>query len=108
MGLVRDFNYRSGYEAAEACNHPIQASAGEILLASMVQLPQQLQGLDARLVNHVHDEIILSVAAGDEMAAATALEQAMVNGFLAIFPNGEALLPGLVEVKTGANWAETK
>ena len=108
LGLVRDFDYRCGYEAAEACNHPIQGSAGEILLASMVQLPDQLKGLDAMLVNHVHDEIILSVADNDKEAAAVALEQAMIQGFLDVFPNGEALLPGLVEVKTGANWAETK
>ena len=67
-----------------------------------------LRGIDARLYNHVHDEIILSVAEGDQEQAAQALERAMIAGFLEIFPEGGDLVNGLVEVKTGANWAQTK
>jgi DNA polymerase-1 len=108
LNLKRDFRIRRGYLEAEACNHPIQGSAGEILLASLAQLPNRLCGLDARLYNHIHDEIILSVAEGDGHKAAQALEAAMVAGFLEIFPEGVALVNGLVEVKTGNNWAEVK
>jgi DNA polymerase I-like protein with 3'-5' exonuclease and polymerase domains len=108
MNLPRDFRIRRGYLEAEACNHPIQGSAGEILLASLARLPEYLAGLDARLYNHVHDEILLSVAESDRCEAAQALEGAMVAGFLDIFPEGAALVDGLVEVKTGANWAEVK
>lgn len=108
LNLQRDFRIRAGYLEAEACNHPIQGSAGEILLAALAQLPQHLGGMDARLYNHVHDEIILSVTAGDCDKAARGLAAAMVAGFLEIFPEGEALVNGLVDVKIGANWAQTK
>ncbi len=108
LNLIRDFRIRRGYLEAEACNHPIQGSAGEILLASIARLPEYLSGLDARLYNHVHDEIILSVAEGDSGKAAQALEGAMIAGFLDIFPEGAALVNGLVEVKSGNNWAEVK
>jgi DNA polymerase I-like protein with 3'-5' exonuclease and polymerase domains len=108
LNLIRDFRIRRGYLEAEACNHPIQGSAGEVLLASLAQLPSHLSGLDARLYNHVHDEIILSVAESDTSGAARALEAAMVAGFMDIFPEGAALVNGLVEVKRGANWAEVK
>ena len=60
------------------------------------------------MVNHVHNELILSVAADDAPAAALALERAMINGFMQIFPNGKPLLPGLVEVKAGPSWADCK
>ena len=108
MNLARDFRIRRGYLEAEACNHPIQGSAGEILLASLARLPEELSGIDARLYKHVHDEIILSVGETDQAKAGRALEAAMVTGFLDIFPEGEALLTGLVEVKAGHTWAETK
>lgn len=108
MGLARDFNLRRGYLEAEACNHPIQGSAGEILLASLAKLPVNTVGIDARLYNHVHDEIILSVAARDRDAAAQALEKTMTEAFLEVFPEGAPLLRDLVEVKTGRDWGEVK
>ncbi len=106
MNLPRDFLIRRGYLEAEACNHPIQGSAGEILLASLARLPEYLTGLDARLYNHIHDEIILGAADGDKDNVALALKSAMVAGFLDIFPEGERMLLGLVEVKTGDSWAD--
>lgn len=86
LGLVRDFNIREGYLAAEACNHPIQASAGEVLMASIARLPDELKGVDARVYNHIHDEIVLDVAEHDAKKAKGALREAMVKGFLEIFP----------------------
>ncbi len=108
MNLKRDFRERRGYLEAEACNHPIQGSAGEILLSALGKLTVHLDGLDARLYNHIHDEIILSVAAVDEVPAMQALAVAMADGFLTIFPEGEGLLEGLVEVKAGHSWADVK
>ena len=70
---AEDWKPWAGYLEAEACNHPIQGSAGEILLASLARLPGALSGMDARLYNHVHDEIVLSVAGGDADRAARAL-----------------------------------
>lgn len=74
----------------------------------MAQPFPQLRGQDAMLVNHVHNELILIVAVDDAPAAALPLERAMIHGFMQIFPNGEPLLPGLMEVKTGHSWADCK
>jgi DNA polymerase I-like protein with 3'-5' exonuclease and polymerase domains len=90
-----------------AClNYPIQGSAADVLYAALGRLPELLEGLDARIVNCVHDEIILEVAEPDVPAAKEALEQAMVQGFLALFP--EAPTNGLVTASAGRNWAELK
>ena len=105
-GLVRDFTTSSGYLEAEACNHPIQGSAGEILLAALKHLDTKSTG--AQLYNHVHDEILLDVQADNAEQAAAELERAMVTGFLEIFPEGGGLTNGLVDVKQGRTWAEVK
>jgi DNA polymerase-1 len=108
LGLRRDFKQKKGYLEAEACNHPIQGGAAEVLLCAIAQLPLCLSGLDWQLVNHVHDELVLSVAERDKAEAAAGLQQAMEQGFLEVFPAGAAQVQGLVEVKAGQSWAECK
>jgi DNA polymerase I-like protein with 3'-5' exonuclease and polymerase domains len=71
-------------------------------------LEDALAGLDARLVNVVHDELVLEVAEGDATAVKAAVERAMVEGFLAVFPDGAGVTAGLVEAKAGPNWAAAK
>ncbi|MDB4522242.1 DNA polymerase [Gammaproteobacteria bacterium] len=99
-GLVRDFHVQGGgYINGEAVNMPVQATAAEVLLASLNRLMRPLYGT-------VHDEVTIFVPEEDAEAAAHELEAAMVEGFMQIFSNGEKLLKGLVEVKTGGNWSE--
>jgi DNA polymerase-1 len=106
-GLVRDFTREpTGWRATEALNTPIQGSAAEVLLAALGRLPQALAGLDAQLVNAVHDELVLEVAEANAPAAAEALTGAMVGGFLDVFPEGPAV--GLVEAHIGRTWALAK
>ncbi len=62
--------------------------------------------LDAKLVNIVHDELVLEVAEADVEAAKAVVEKAMVEGMLSIFP--EATTRDLVEANDGLNWAESK
>jgi DNA polymerase I-like protein with 3'-5' exonuclease and polymerase domains len=56
----------------------------------------------------VHDELVLEVAEGDATAVKAAVEQAMAEGFLAVFPDGAGVTTGLVEAKAGPNWAAAK
>jgi DNA polymerase I-like protein with 3'-5' exonuclease and polymerase domains len=56
----------------------------------------------------VHDELVLEVADADATAVKAAVEQAMVEGFLAVFPEGAGVTAGLVEAKAGLNWAVAK
>ena len=106
LGLVRDFDKQGeGYLKGEAQNIPVQGSAAEVLMCALTRLPQALQGLDAQLYHNVHDELVVQVAPDDAEPASQALQQAMTAGFLDVFPEGEALINGLVDVQTGSSWA---
>ena len=107
LGLIRDFDVQGeGYLKAEACNIPIQGSAAEVLLSAITRLPAALKGIDARLAHNVHDEILLDVTPGDADKAQAALKQAMVEGFLDVFPEGESISADLVDAKVGNNWSQ--
>jgi DNA polymerase-1 len=106
-GRVRDFRReKRGYRYTEALNTPIQGGAAEVLLATLGRLPGLLAGLDARLVNVVHDEIVLEVSEHDASEAKARLEEAMRGGMLEIFP--DATTTGLVEANIAANWGDAK
>ena len=106
-GRIRDFTKEpNGYQYTEALNTPIQGGAAEVMMATLACLERQLEGIDAKLVNVVHDEIVLEVAEQDTEGAKEAVEKAMVEGMLAMFPS--ASTEGLVETKSGENWAEAK
>ena len=106
-GRVRDFKMeKNGYRYTEALNTPIQGGAAEVLMAALEVLQKHLKGIDAKLVNTVHDEIVLEVALEHSHKAVVALEAAMTEGMLTIFP--KASTNNLVDVNTGPSWAEAK
>ena len=106
-GRVRTFKRKPGKSYYTAfLNTPIQGGAAEVLLAALAALDRRLKTLDAKLVNVVHDELVLEVAADQAPAAKTAVEEAMVEGMLSVFPR--ANFNGLVEAHSGCNWAEAK
>jgi DNA polymerase-1 len=107
LGLVRDFDVQAaGYLRGEAQNIPVQGSAAEVMICTLSRLPDALKQIDAHLSHHIHDELLIDVAEGDADKAEAILVNTMKEGFLDVFPEGEALLAGLVEVKTGKNWSE--
>ncbi len=89
-------------------NYPVQGSAGEVMLAAIIELDREIaaSGLDIKMVNIIHDEIVLEVAATDAEQAKDLLERAMINGMLRVFP--EAHTTGLVEAGVGDTWGEAK
>jgi DNA polymerase I len=89
-------------------NAPIQAGAAEVMIAALIEMDRAIirENLDARIVNMVHDEIVLEVAENQAEKARSVLEQAMVSGMLKIFP--QATTNGLVDASIGDNWGETK
>ena len=106
-GRVRDFRKeKKGYRYTKALNTPIQGGAAEVLMAALAVLQNHLKDIDAKLVNTIHDEIVLEVASEHSDKAAIALEAAMTEGMLTIFPT--ACVKNLVDVNTGPNWAEAK
>jgi DNA polymerase-1 len=107
LNLIRDFDVQGeGYLKGEACNIPIQGSSAEVLLTTLARLPKALVGLDAQLYHNVHDELIIETSPADAEQAACALQAAMTEGFLAVFPEAADIRKDLVKVKMGSNWAE--
>jgi DNA polymerase-1 len=106
-GRVRTWKRERGRSHFTAfLNTPIQGGAAEVLQAALASLDRRLKSLDAQVTNVVHDEIILEVAPQDVDAAKLALEAAMVDGMVAVFP--AANVGGLVEAHSGENWAAAK
>jgi DNA polymerase I-like protein with 3'-5' exonuclease and polymerase domains len=108
-GLLRDMSQEiNGWRFTNACNTPVQGSAAEVLLASLARLPKALHGLETRLVNHVHDEILIECRPEEVNRAKLALVESMTEGFLELFPAHADMTRDLVEAKSGSNWHAAK
>jgi DNA polymerase I-like protein with 3'-5' exonuclease and polymerase domains len=108
-GRIRDFRKEaSGFRYTEALNTPISGGAAEVLMATLGILDHKLGTLDAKLVNVVHDELVLEVAEHDAPATRKIVEAAMFEGYLLIFPGGENSVTDLVEAHAGTNWGAAK
>ncbi|MEB3328270.1 MAG: DNA polymerase [Candidatus Sericytochromatia bacterium] len=81
-------------------NFPIQATNSDILKQAMAWLPARLAPLGARLVNCIHDELVVEAPIDRAEAAAAALRATMQEA-------GGAFLqttPVEVDVKVAASW----
>ncbi|MFN2378486.1 MAG: DNA polymerase, partial [Candidatus Binatia bacterium] len=84
-----------------ATNTPIQGSAADIIKKAMVDLDAALSGagLAARLVLQIHDELLLEAPAGEVDELSRLLVRVM-EGAVGL------LVPVVVDVGSGINWAE--
>lgn len=106
-GRVRDFAREpGGYRYSEALCTPAQGGEAEVLLADLGLLEEYMDGIDARLVNIIHDELVFEVAEEDVEKAMVAIEELMIAGMLKIFP--KASTQDLVKVYVGKTWADAK
>ncbi|MBA4184112.1 MAG: hypothetical protein H0X49_08885 [Acidobacteria bacterium] len=83
-------------------NMPIQGSSADILKRALHLLHQKISGTSARLVNIVHDEIIVEADAAEAEATADKLEKAMCAA-------GEEYIsrvPVKVDVKISDEWTK--
>lgn len=82
-----------------ALNTPIQGTAADIIKLAMVRVHRRIQkeGLEARLILQVHDELIIE---------APTMQAAMIKGMLREEMENAAKLsvPLLVDVNIGENW----
>jgi DNA polymerase I len=85
-----------------AINTVIQGSAADLIKQAMLNVAARLrrEGLAARLLLQIHDELVFEAPEKELPALATLAMEEMVRA-------GEGLCVALgVDVKTGANWAE--
>ena len=97
-----NFNMRSFGERV-ALNMPIQGTAADIIKLAMVRVHSRLarEGLEARLIMQVHDELIVECPE-EEAPRVEALLQQEMQGV------AELSVPLLAEAHTGRNWLAAK
>ena len=97
-----NFNMRSFGERV-ALNMPIQGTAADIIKLAMVRVHRRLarEGLEARLIMQVHDELIVECPE-EEAPRVEALLQQEMQGV------AELSVPLLAEAHSGRNWLAAK
>jgi len=95
-------NLRNFGERA-AMNTPVQGTAADIIKLAMVRVHGALkkEGLRARLILQVHDELLIE-APGEEAARVSRILQSCMEDVFSL------RVPLVAEVKTGESWFETK
>ena len=95
-----NFNMRSFGERV-ALNMPIQGTAADIIKLAMVNVDRRLrsEGLEARLILQVHDELIVECPESESQRVSELLKYEMEHA-------AELDVPLTVDVKTGHSWAE--
>jgi DNA polymerase-1 len=85
-------------------NFPIQSSAADILLRSMVLLDRALADLDAQLILSVHDELVVEAAADVAPEVEQRMTEAMTRAFSELYPDAPAV--GLVDTRIVEAWGD--
>ncbi|WP_422049199.1 DNA polymerase I [Shimia sp.] len=94
---------RASFAYRAAINAPIQGTAADIIRRAMIRMPAAIQGLPAKMLLQVHDELIFEVddSAVDETIAVA--REVMQN---ATEPAIKLDVPLIVDAGRGTNWAE--
>ena len=98
----RNFNVRSRAER-EAINMPIQGTASDIVKIAMLRVEKRLksEGLEARMLMQVHDELLLECPKEELKKVREVLEEEMESA-------AELRIPLVVDSGFGDNWMELK
>ncbi|HEX8847198.1 MAG TPA: DNA polymerase [Pyrinomonadaceae bacterium] len=98
----RNGNIRNRAER-EAINHPIQGSASDIVKLAMLHVDEAIkrEGLKARMLMQVHDELLVEAPKAEAERVAELLRREMESAV-------ELDVPLKVEVGIGDNWMDAK
>ena len=90
-----------GFGERSAVNSPIQGSAADIIKLAMIAIHRRLdrEGLDARMLLQVHDELVFEVARKDVDAVKVLVKTEMEGAY-------PLSVPMRVEIGAGPNWAD--
>ena len=94
---------RSGFAKRAAINAPIQGTAADIIRRAMIRMPAAIEGLPAKMLLQVHDELIFEV---QEDAADSLIDTAREVMQGAADPAVRIDVPLVVDAGQGANWAQ--
>ena len=94
---------RAGFAARAAINAPIQGTAADVIRRAMIRMPAAIEGLPAKMLLQVHDELLFEVEKGAEDDLIKVARDIMEN---ASDPVVKLDVKLSVDAGTGANWAE--
>ena len=93
----------AGFARRAAINAPIQGAAADIIRRAMIRMPAAIEGLPAKMLLQVHDELLFEVA---EDAVDTLITRARGVMEGAADPAVWLDVPLVVDAGHGMNWAE--
>ena len=94
---------RAGFSRRAAINAPIQGTAADVIRRAMVRMPQAINGLPAKMLLQVHDELLFEVAE-DAVDQVIGVARDVMEG--ASDPAVKLDVKLSVDAGQGANWAE--
>ena len=80
-----------------AMNSPIQGSAADIIKLAMINVSKKLEGIDARLILQVHDELLIESSRECAEEAMEILQTEMEKAV-------SLTVPLTVDINSGENW----
>ena len=94
---------RAGFAARAAINAPIQGTAADVIRRAMVRMPDAIEGLPAKMLLQVHDELLFEVdnSAVDDLISVA--KEVMEN---ANNPLVKLDVKLTVDAGQGSNWAQ--
>ena len=94
---------RAGFSRRAAINAPIQGTAADVIRRAMVRMPEAINGLPAKMLLQVHDELLFEVAE-DAVDQVITVARDVMEG--ASDPAVKLDVKLSVDAGQGANWAE--
>jgi len=93
----------AGFAKRAAINAPIQGTAADIIRRAMIRMPAAIEGLPAKMLLQVHDELLFEVEDGavDDLIG---VAREVMEG--AAMPVVKIDVPLVVDAGSGENWAE--
>jgi len=93
----------AGFAKRAAINAPIQGSAADVIRRAMIRIPGAIEGLPAKMLLQVHDELIFEVAEDAVEQTISTVKDVMES---AASPVLKLDIPLTVDAGQGPNWAE--
>ncbi len=94
---------QAGFAKRAAINAPIQGTAADVIRRAMIRMPKAIEGLPAKMLLQVHDELLFEVEEGAADALIDAARAVMEN---ASDPAVKLDVKLAVDAGQGANWAQ--
>ncbi len=102
---IPDINSRNAnarnFAERTAVNTPLQGTAADLIKIAMIHIDRLLDGMQAKMLLQVHDELVLEAPPEEVSAVARMVKREMESV-------ANLAVPLLVEVGTGPNWRDAK